>query len=180
MTRRYSMIPQPLHPAVVHFPIVFVVLFPLAAIAAWIAIRRGTETRRAWLPVVALAVALAGSAWIATQTGEREEDVAEAVVPESAIHAHEEAAELFLSMSVVTLLLTAAGLLGGGVGRVARPAATVCALALVVAGYRVGHSGGALVYEHGAGQAYAAPAYGPGLTPGVAGERHDSERERHD
>jgi uncharacterized membrane protein len=164
MTRRYSMIPQPLHPAVVHFPIVFVVLFPLAAIAAWIAIRRGTETRRAWLPVVALAVALAGSAWIATQTGEREEDVAEAVVPESAIHAHEEAA----------------GLLGGGVGRVARPAATVCALALVVAGYRVGHSGGALVYEHGAGQAYAAPAYGPGLTPGVAGERHDSERERHD
>ena len=40
------MIPEPLHPAVVHFPIVLVVLLPLAAMTALLLIRRGEEARK--------------------------------------------------------------------------------------------------------------------------------------
>ena len=45
------MLPQPLHPAVVHFPIVFVVLFPIVAIAGIVIIRRGGSVKSSWLPV---------------------------------------------------------------------------------------------------------------------------------
>jgi uncharacterized membrane protein len=149
------MIPQPLHPAVVHFPIVFVVLLPIAAAIAVLAISRGLPARQTWLPVVGLAAALAAFSWLAVQTGEREEEAVEEVVVRSAIHDHEESAELFFPLTLATLALFAVGLVAGRTGRVVRVAAVVAALGLSVAGYRVGHSGGELVYEYGAASAYA-------------------------
>ena len=88
------------------------------------------------------------------RTGEGDEERVEEVVAESVIHEHEEAAELFLPLSAGMLLLAAGGLLKGGPGRVARAAAPFGALLLLVAGYRVGHTGGGLVYEYGAASAY--------------------------
>jgi uncharacterized membrane protein len=149
------MIMQPLHPVVVHFPIVFMVLLPIAAMAAIFAIRRGAPVRRAWLPVTGLAAALALSSWLAVETGEREEDVVEKVVAESAIHDHEESAEIFFPLTIAGLLIVSAGLLNGRPGRLLRSTAVIAALGISVAGYQVGHSGGELVYEHGAANAYA-------------------------
>ncbi len=148
------MITQPLHPAVVHFPIVFVVLLPIVAIVAIFAIRRGAAVRSAWLPVTGIAAALVLSAWLAVETGEREEEIVEKVVAESAIHEHEESAEIFFPLTVAGLLLVSAGFLNGRPGRLLRSAAVIVALGLSVAGYQVGHSGGELVYEHGAANAY--------------------------
>lgn len=148
------MIPQPLHPAVVHFPIVLVALLPIAAILALVAIRRGARERNAWLPVVGIAAALAASAWLAVLTGKREESVVESVVTESTIHAHEESAEFFSWVTVGGLVLVSLGLLKDRPGRVMRNVAVIAALGASVAGYRVGHSGGELVYEHGAASAY--------------------------
>lgn len=148
------MIPQPLHPAVVHFPIVFMALLPIAAILALVAIRRGVGARNAWLPVVGIAAALVASTWLAVQTGQREQDVVERVVAESAIHDHEESAEFFLWVTVAALVLVSLGLLKDRPGRVMRGIAVAAALGASVAGYRVGHSGGELVYEHGAASAY--------------------------
>ena len=52
----------PLHPLVVHFPIVLVTLLPISVgIALWM-IRKGTTPRRVWAVPVALAAALALSA----------------------------------------------------------------------------------------------------------------------
>jgi uncharacterized membrane protein len=149
------MLPEPLHPAVVHFPIVLVVLLPLVALAALIIIKRGGSVRSSWLPVVALSAALAGASWLAVQTGEREEDVVEQVVAESAIHEHEERAELFFPLTLAAVLFVSAGLLQGRPGRVMRGASLALALGLMYAGYQVGHSGGELVYEHGAAKAYS-------------------------
>jgi len=171
------MIPQPLHPAVVHFPIVLVVLLPIVAVTALVVIRRGADARRAWLPVVAFAMALSLSAWVAVETGENEEEAVEEAVSESAIHEHEEAAELFLPLTLVAMLLTGAGLLSGRAGDIARPAAALGAILLVVAGYRVGHSGGELVYEHGAAQAYTVGA-GRDLLGYPGDVQRDFERER--
>lgn len=152
------MLPQPLHPAVVHFPIVLVVILPIAAIVGLVLIRRGESVQRVWAPVVVLAAALAGSAFLAVRTGEAEEERVEDIVTEAAIHTHEEAAELFFPLSAGVLLLVAAGLLKGSVGKGARTVATVAALGLLVSGYRVGHTGGSLVYEHGAAAAYTSDA----------------------
>jgi uncharacterized membrane protein len=155
------MLPEPLHPVVVHFPIVFVSLLPVVAVAIWLYLLRNKEDRRAWTCVVVLAALLAGSSWLAVQTGEAEEDRVEEVVSEDAIHEHEEAAESFLFLSGGFLLLAVLGLVRGTVGQVARPLATFASVGLLVAGVRVGGTGGDLVYEHGAADAYVIEAEAP-------------------
>lgn len=149
------MLPNPLHPAVVHFPIVLAFLLPLFAIGASLAIRRGARPLRAWSLPLAVGAALTLSSWVAVETGEGQAERVERVVAEQPIESHEEAAELFLTLSAVLLLVTATGLVRGVVGRAGRITATVGAVALVVAAARVGHSGGELVYRHGAASAYA-------------------------
>ena len=130
-------------------------LLPLAAFAALLAIRRGSGLRPAWLVVVAASAALTVSSWVAVRTGQAEEETAESVVSEAAIHEHEEAAEAFTVATGVLLLLTLAGLAAGRVGNWTRPAAAAATLVILGLGYRVGHAGGELVYTHGAAQAYA-------------------------
>ncbi len=149
------MLPNPLHPAIVHFPIVLVVLLPFFAIGALWAIRKGVAPRKAWSLPLVLAGALTLSAFVALRTGKAQEDRVEKAVPRQAFEAHEEAAERFLVLSGVLLLIAGAGLAPGVVGRSARLVSTVGALGLVVAGVQVGKSGGELVYQHGAASVYA-------------------------
>lgn len=177
------MLPDPLHPAVVHFPVVLVMLLPLFAVGALWAIRRGARPLQAWGLVVGLAALLMVSSWAAVETGEDQEETVESVVAESAIHTHEEAAEIFLWLAGGTLLLAGAGLLGGRVGGPARVVATVAALGLVVAGWRVGHSGGELVYTHGAAAAYVSGTTSDGRVSGMTlseSENDEGHEERED
>lgn len=171
----------PLHPLVVHFPIVFSVLLPIAALVALWTIRKGTLARKAWSIPVALAAALTLSAFVAIQTGKREADRVERVVSERPIDAHEEAAERFLVLSGALLLVAGAGLLPRTVGDAARLATTVGALGLLAAGVQVGHSGGELVYRYGAASAYT---NGSGSNargaPGSPAQAPASPRERSD
>jgi hypothetical protein len=138
----------------VHFPIVLAFLLPLFAIGAMIAIRKGARPLRAWSLPLAVGAALTLSSWVAVETGEDQDERVERVVAEQPLETHEERAELFLTLSGVVLLVSATGLAGGVVGRAGRITATAGAFALVVAGAMVGHSGGELVYKHGAASAY--------------------------
>lgn len=140
------MLPSPLHPAIVHFPIVFTILLPLVALGALWAIRRGARPVRAWAVPVVAAAALSLSAWVAVQTGEADEERAEEIAGEQVLHAHEEAAERFLLLTGGVVVLMAAGLLRGPLGRAGRVVASTAALGLVLAGYQVGHSGGRVVF----------------------------------
>jgi uncharacterized membrane protein len=149
------MLPDPLHPAIVHFPLVLASLLPFFALGATWAIRRGARPRRAWSIPLALAAALAGSSWVAVESGEAQDERVERVVPERFLSAHEAAAETFLAGSTALALIAASGLIGGVAGRAARAAAVVGSLALVVGAALVGHSGGQLVYRYGAASAYA-------------------------
>jgi uncharacterized membrane protein len=148
------MLPDPLHPAVVHLPIAFAVLVPgLAVLGTWL-IYKSFLPARSWILIVFLQALLVGTGWLALETGEREEDRVERVVAEDPIESHEEAAERFLLLAGIGFLVSGAGLLprqGGAVGRVAGTAATIVVLA---GGISVGHSGGKLVYEYGAANAY--------------------------
>lgn len=170
------MLPDPLHPAVVHFPIVLTFLLPLVALASLWRIRRGAPAPSAWGIAVATAGMLTASTWLAVETGERDEEAVERAVAEAPLERHEEAAERFLLLSGGVFLLAGAGLVRGRVGAAARLAASAGALGLVVAGTLVGHSGGELVYRHGAAAAYA-PVAGATATRIGAGT---TDRERLD
>jgi uncharacterized membrane protein len=163
------LIPDPLHPAVVHFPIVLSVLVPVFAVAAAFAIHRRRIAPRAWGLVVLLQAALAVSAWVATETGENEEERVERVVAESFIEEHEELGARFFWLSVATLVVVAAGVLAGRAGVAARVVGSVATLAVLAVSVFVGHSGGELVYRHGAAAAYVSPPGSASVSPGGPG-----------
>lgn len=170
----------PLHPAIVHLPLGLAFILPTLTLGfAW-ALWTGRVRSRAWLAIIALQATLLGAGWIAMNTGEREEDRVEKVVPSAAISTHEEYAEQFVWAAGGTFLLIAlvpvlrrkrlmrAAMLGSVAGSF-----IVAGLAL-----RVGHAGGRLVYTHNAGSAYVSAArtgVSPVDTPGPG----RSERPRH-
>ncbi len=146
-----NLIPDPLHPALVHFPIVLILL---GAVFAFIA----AFWRKHYLPVLAAGLLGMGAlgAWAAVATGESDGGLLENGSPkrEALVEEHETWAKRTLTFSVVAAVLAGGSLLLGRWPRLARGAAIVTALASAAASYGVyetGHRGGALVYRHGAG-----------------------------
>jgi uncharacterized membrane protein len=166
----------PLHPLIVHFPVVLAVLLPISAVVALVFVRRGATPRKAWSVPVVVAASLALSAWVATQTGESQEDLVERVVSKRAIHSHEEAAERFLVLTGVLAVVAVVGLARGNVGRAARLVSVVGAFGVLGAGVQVGHSGGLLVYREGAASAYT----GTDVTSRQPITRPDGDRDDED
>jgi uncharacterized membrane protein len=157
------MLPDPLHPAVVHLPIALAVLMPLIAVVAIAAIARGFLPTRVWWAAVALQMMLFGSAWLAVETGESEEERVEKVVAERYVDAHHDASEWFLGVAGAAAVLMAAGLLPERRGRIGRVVGALASLVVLATAIRAGHLGGELVYRHGAASAYTgsgAPAAG--------------------
>lgn len=152
------MLPDPLHPALVHLPIALALLVPLVALFALLALRLEIVPARGWAFVVLLQALLVGSAWLAIETGEDQEARVEKVVAERHVEEHEEAAVWLLRGAAVALLVIGAGLAPGRIGGVARPLGLVLSLAVAGAAARTGHSGGPLVYQHGAASAYTQDA----------------------
>lgn len=148
------MLPDPLHPALVHFPIVLALLAPLLMAGFLWAIHTRRLPARAWLAVVVLQAAVFGSAWITAEAGEDQEDRVERVVREEPIEEHEEAAEWFIWIAGLTLPIAGAGLLAGGFGTGARGLALAGSLLAALAVARTGQTGGDLVYVHGAATIY--------------------------
>jgi hypothetical protein len=151
-----NLIPNPLHPAIVHMPMALAVLVPLFVVGTMWAIRRGVRPLRAWAVTVAMMAALSLSAWASLATGKSQDEKVESVVGEAPLGAHEESAEFFLTLSVVVLAVSVVGLRGDKFGTVARALGAAGSAALLVAGINVGHTGGQLVYTHNAASAYTA------------------------
>jgi len=169
---------MPLHPKLVHLPIALAMLMPILSAGLLLAWMRDLLPRRTWIVAVALQALLVGSSVVAMRTGEGDEETVEKVVAESAIDAHEEAAEVFTWTAAGVLLLFAAGSAypGVAVARGAATAATAATLVVLFLGYRVGQAGGALVYQHGAASVYVAATAGGGeggLAVGAAAEDDD-------
>jgi len=179
------MIPYPLHPAIVHFPLVLAVLLPFVAAAVLFVSRRPGAGRGAWVGLTVMAFLLPVSASVALETGQQQEDRVERVVSERYIGEHEEAGEGLLIGSIIVSAVILLGLARGRVGRVARYMAVPGGLVALALAVRVGASGGALVYEHGAASAYVGPAdSGPSVgapeplrrEPGNDHDRDDDDR----
>ncbi len=146
-----KLLPDPLHPALVHFPVVLIVLGAVAALVAvfW----RGAQLPR----YAALLLALGAlGCWVSMETGESDGGLLEKAQPKMAalLDQHEEWAERTLTVAIVAAVLATASVVTQRWPKVARSLAVLTALAALGAGYGVyetGHRGGALVFRHGAG-----------------------------
>ncbi len=156
--------PDPLHPAIVHFPIVLACLSPVVALWGLLSLRRGGGGA-AWRAAVVVLTLVVLTGWVSMRTGRAQEERVEHVVPERLIHEHEEAAERLVYGALALLILALAGCRRGATARALRVVVLAGTVALVLAAIDTGRRGGALVYEHGAASAYV-PA-----TPGAERER---------
>jgi uncharacterized membrane protein len=172
------MIPNPLHPAVVHIPVALAVILPLIIALSVYLIRKGTGAVSAWLPVAVLSVLLFGGALLAKQSGGAEEEAVEGYVSEQVIEAHEENAELFTVIAGVLVVLVAGGFLKKNLGKSLRIAAAAASIVLFALAFRTGHSGGELVYRYGAASVNrmdAVPASADGRSAYSRGDRHSDD-----
>jgi uncharacterized membrane protein len=150
------MIPDPLHPAVVHFPIVLLLLgAPLAVAAVFF--------RRWHLPVLAAAVLTLGAAGalVATWTGDEAAELAGKLSgdAERVLDDHEEWGERTRNAGIVAAALALISVVLFRKGTVARGLGASAALAAIAAAFSVvqaGHYGGQVVYRHGVGVITAA------------------------
>ena len=170
------MIPHPLHPAVVHFPIVLMLFLPvLAAVVIW-RLHDGAP-RRLWGYVVLTAVLLVVSGVVAKETGEDQEDRVEQVLAsEQPLAAHEDAADMFMVGAWVLLGASLIGFAGGLTGKSARLITFLASAVVVWLGWRVGDRGGKLVYEYGAANAYVQSVPTTGGAPATPTEERDEHR----
>lgn len=144
--------PDPLHPAVVHFPIALLLLGAPLAVAAvfW--------PRLAVLTAVVFTLGAAGAV-VAVSTGEREKRD-EIAVPEGegreVLRRHENSGEAARNSAVAVAVLS----IGAATGRwrsrprVAALLAVLAAVGAMFVAWQVavtGHTGGELVYHHGVG-----------------------------
>lgn len=158
-------IPDPLHPAIIHFPVVLILLGTFVAFAAvfW---------RKHHLPVLAAALLAMGAlgAWVAVQTGKSDGGLVENLSPqtEALLDAHQNWAERTLILAAIAAV---AGIVSVSLFRFPRTARTAAITTAFIAGlasyalYQTGHRGGALVFHHGVGVSIAAPVTAP-ATPG--------------
>lgn len=153
------MFAMPWHPILVHFPLVLALLIPFAALAAMaIGFKRDPagRGRKYWsIPLILMAL-LAATSFLAVRTGERDEEKVEKVIAsEDPLESHEEMGELLMKAAMAAFLVAAAGLAPGRIGLAGRIAATTGSFAILFLGLQAGHTGGRLVYQYGAGAAYA-------------------------
>ena len=164
-------IPNPLHPAIVHFPIVLIFLGALLSTLS-------IFTRRGALPQFAAVTLIlaAGAAQIAINTGGDQADAVLQRMPEAKplILVHAEWAEWVRNVSVIAAISAVLALAFYRVKNVRRVLAfitTLIAGAACYCVYQAAAHGGAMVYQHGVGvlprKAESATA-GPAASPAPA------------
>lgn len=169
--------PSPLHPALVHFPIVLLLIGVPVAMAALFVRKAGL----AWLTALLLAGAALGAV-LAVRAGGQDAEMAGTLNAraEAALDDHEEWGERTRAVALLAAGLAVAALVLRRWPRIAFAAQLATAVAAIAGALCVawtGHYGGQLVYAHGIGiNVVAADTPPEGATaPAAAGEDADAD-----
>lgn len=152
-------IPDPLHPAVVHFPIVLILA---GTVLALVSVFRGGLIPPRFTALILCLGALGAVA--ATWTGDEDEDKAEKAgkKAEQVLEEHEEWGERSRNAAILgALAAVAAAVFHKRSARISRSATALTAAISLGASWCVleaGHYGGLLVYQHGVGMKSPASA----------------------
>lgn len=146
----------PLHPGVVHIPLALAIVLPIISVLFLYLFKKGKVQRLTWAFVITLHILLTSGALGSIKTGELDEDKVKQVVTKEIIHEHEEKAETFMAATVVALIFSLITMFTKTVKHFRVAAHTTVGVQIVVLGLAliVGHSGGELIYKHGAASAH--------------------------
>lgn len=159
----------PVHPLIVHFPIVLTFILPILIVVFAYMIKINKATPKSWLIIIGLQLAVVVTGYISLETGETEEHTVEKVVSKKIIHEHEEAAEIFVGSTVLALVLSiGAFFIRKEIGFPVKLGIAALTLVSCYLAYQTGLLGGELVYKHGAASAYTDASQASLLpTPGM-------------
>jgi hypothetical protein len=125
-------------------------------------IKTNKMSPQGWLVIVGLQFFTTASGYIALESGEVEEHKVEKVVEKKLVQQHEEAGELFVGVTVLSLVLgIAAFFIRKEFQFHLEMGVFLITLVACYLGFRTGQLGGDLVYKHGAAQAHVAPVVAP-------------------
>ena len=145
----------PFHPMIVPFPMALTFILPVLVLVFAYMIHINKMTPRGWLIIVGLQLVVTITGYVSLESGETEEHTVSKVVAKDYIHAHEEAAEIFVGSTVIALVVSiGAFFLRKGLQLPVKVAVAVIGLVSCYLAYRTGTLGGELVYQHGAASAY--------------------------
>jgi|GEM_PF-669794 len=165
------MVEVPFHPQIVHLPLALSVILPLMALAVTVCIRKQKFTSHVWILVACLQVLTTGSGYLAMETGEDDEQAVGKLIGKPLVHAHEEKAEMFVAFSVAASAVAIATVVVKTSAQFYLMLVTILLmLGQSALGWRVGRSGGELIYVH-----KAANAHVPAAPPVVEEESDEPE-----
>lgn len=151
-------VPSPLHPALVHFPIVLILIGTMV-VAVSIFLRRW---QLPWIAAGLLMLGAVGAIAAAWTGGQEEESVGEiSASVEGVLDAHEEWGERTRNAAIIAALLALGAASASRLPAISRGLTVMTVVAAMVASYCVaqaGHYGGQLVYKYGVGVNTAAGA----------------------
>ncbi|MCB1051218.1 MAG: hypothetical protein H6510_05920 [Acidobacteria bacterium] len=159
----------PLHPLFVHLPLILAVLAPFSLFGLWRMNRLQNQKWTRWI-LIGYCALLFGSSFLAMRLGEADEERVESIVTEQVIENHEQWGSA-LTWSAGILLVFAIGLLMKPQHNALWAGLVLFSFVPAVFTVLAGHSGAQLVYQHGAGQAYASTQN----TPGAQLEQEDDD-----
>lgn len=145
----------PLHPFISHFPIVLTFILPVLVVVFAVLIKKNKMTAMGWLIILGLQLTTTITGYISLETGERDEKAVSKVLEHKLINQHEESAEIFVGSTVLALVM-------GVVVFFIRyeyqfNIRIIIALMSLVSCYlawNTSEQGRALVYTHGAAEAF--------------------------
>ncbi|MCB0376962.1 MAG: hypothetical protein KDD33_00590 [Bdellovibrionales bacterium] len=145
----------PYHPMVVHLPIALAIIIPILSLFLWGAIKCKKASAKSWGILVVLTALYLVSSLAAVKSGEFDEDLVEDKIGKKLVHEHEERGEKIPWVAGVLLIAyTVTYVTGRSKLSWTHKLCTVLSIAAVYPIILAGHSGGQLVYKHGAASAH--------------------------